>query len=197
MKALTLTRTINQRRHLPRWRLVAGLCSAVLALAGCARTPETIDYDLVTTNIKPYEYAKVLCHGVSMDVRHTCLTLAMQHYRERVHIDGPLAEATQGPFAMVFADGDFYVGRYTSDPFALAFTARNAGGRQCRGRYNAFYGDKDPIIKIRCDGGAAGHGNLILDLGGRNGLGEFKLADGRHGRIAFGYAAVDVESAMD
>ncbi|MBK5968462.1 MULTISPECIES: hypothetical protein [Thiorhodovibrio] len=164
---------------------------ALLAIAGCSSSPKNIDYDLVTTDIKPFEYGEVLCHGVSMDVRHTCVTLAMQHYRERVRMESPPAEATQGPFAMVFADGDFYTGRYTSDPFAAAFNVRNAGGERCRGRYNAFHGDKDPIFKIRCDGGVSGQGNIILDLGGRNGLGEFKLDDGRYGRIAFGYAAVD------
>ncbi|WPL19296.1 hypothetical protein Thiowin_04413 [Thiorhodovibrio winogradskyi] len=175
MKALTMT-----------------LGLAVAAMAGCAQSPQTIDYDLVTTNIKPYEYGEVLCHSVPMDVRHTCITRAMRHYRERVRIDGPPAEATQGPFAMVFSDGDFYAGRYTSDPFALAFTVRNASAQQCRGRYNAFFGDNMPIFKIHCDGGVSGQGNVILDLGGRNGLGKFKLEDGRDGRIAFGYAAVDL-----
>lgn len=165
---------------------------ALLALAGCSTSPENIDYDLVTTDVKPFEYGQVLCHGVPMDVHHTCVTLAMQHYRDRVRVEGSPAEATQGPFAMVFSDGDFYSGRYTSDPFASSFTVRNAAGELCRGRYNAFYGDKAPIFKIRCDGGVTGRGNIILDLGGRNGLGEFKLQDGRHGRIAFGYAAVDI-----
>lgn len=165
---------------------------AVLVTAGCAQSPKTIDYDLVTTNIKPYEYAEVLCHGVSMDIRHTCMTRAMHHYRERVRVEGPPAEATQGPFAMVFANGDFYAGRYVSEPFSSAFRVRNEHGQQCRGRYSAFAGDKDPIFTIRCDGGTTGQGNIILDLGGRNGLGEFKLDDGRFGRIAFGYAAVDL-----
>ncbi|WP_051023949.1 hypothetical protein [Thiorhodovibrio frisius] len=168
------------------------LSLAVVAMAGCAQSPQTIDYNLVTTNIKPHEYGEVLCHGVPMGIRATCITRAMQHYRERVRIDGPPADATQGPFAMVFADGDFYAGRYTSEPFASAFTARNATDQQCRGRYNAFHGDKQPIFKIYCDGGVTGQGNIILDLSGRNGLGEFKLEDGRHGRIAFGYAAVDL-----
>lgn len=168
------------------------LAAAASVLSGCAQSPKTIDYDLVTTNIKPFEYGEVLCHGVSMDVRHTCMTQAMQHYRERVRVDGPPAEATVGPFAMVFDDGDFYSGRYVSDPFAAAFTVRNEHHQQCRGRYNAFQGDKDPIFKIRCDDGTVGRGNIILDLGGRNGLGEFTLNDGRRGRIAFGYAAIDV-----
>jgi hypothetical protein len=176
--------------------LVSLLASILVTLSGgCAHNPENIDYNLVTTNIKPYEYGEVLCHGVAMEARHTCITRAMQHYRERVRLDGPPAEATQGPFAMVFNDGDFYAGRYLSEPFSSAFTVRNASGEQCRGRYNAYQGDKDPIFKIRCQDGTRGQGNIILDLGGRNGLGEFQLDNGRHGRIAFGYAAIDVGSA--
>lgn len=165
---------------------------ALLALASCAQSPATTDYNLLTTNIKPFEYAEVLCHGVSMDVRHTCMTRAMQHYRERVRLDGPPAEATQGPFALVFAAGDFYIGRYVSEPFSAAFTVRNAAHQTCRGRYSAFQGDRQPMFNIRCDDGTQGQGNVILDLGGRNGLGEFTLEDGRHGRIAFGYAAIEM-----
>lgn len=175
----------------PRLFATGSLLTALLVLVGCAQSPQRMDYDLVTTNIKPFEYAEVLCHGTPMDVRHTCMTQAMQHYRERVRIDGPPAEATQGPFAMVFADGDFYVGRYVSEPFSSSFTVRNAAHQRCRGRYNAFHGDREPIFSIRCDDGSQGKGNIVLDLGGRNGLGEFTLENGRHGRIAFGYAALD------
>ncbi|MBK1647626.1 hypothetical protein [Rhabdochromatium marinum] len=172
---------------------VASILVLTALMLGCStQSPKDIDYDLAATNIKPYEYGQVLCHGVAMAVRHTCITRAMQHYRERVRVDGPPTEATQGPFTMVFADGDFYVGRYVSDPFAASFSARNARGQHCRGRYSAYYGDKEAIFKIRCDDGITGRGNIILDLGGRNGLGEFRLNNGRHGRIAFGYAAVEI-----
>ncbi len=168
-----------------------------LTLGGCTQSPKTIDYSLVATNITPHDYAQVLCYGVPMDERHTCMTRAMQHYRERVRLDGSPAEATDGPFAMVFSNGEFYSGRYVSEPFSSAFTVRNAQGAHCRGRYSAYQGDQKPIFTIRCDNGATGQGNIILDLGGRNGLGEFKLDDGRRGRIAFGYAAVDLGSVND
>lgn len=168
------------------------LASAALATLGCA-PPRPIDYDLVTTDIKPFEYAQVICYGLPMDVRHTCMTRAMGHYRERARLGGPPSEATEGPFAMVFSDGDFYTGRYGSDPFSLSFTVRNSeNGSTCRGSYSAYQGDTEPTFRIRCDQGATGEGRVIIDLGGRNGLGEFTMNDGRRGRIAFGYAAVDM-----
>jgi len=161
-------------------------------LAGCGGNTPTRDYDLVYTDVEPLEYARILCSGIDMRDRHTCLTSALQHQkemREYFNAHDPNAdEVIDGPFVVVLRD-EIYRGTYVSQPFAAAFTVSN-GVNICRGRYNAFAGDTKAIFHVRCDDGATGTANIILDQRGRNGLGEVTMDDGTQGKIVFGYTAV-------
>lgn len=158
-------------------------------MAGCGGTPETIDYDLVTTSVAPIEYARILCQLVPMEDRHTCMTSVMQHYQETKHDDLEPDQVTGGPFVLIF-DRRLYRGRYLSQPFAAAFSARDGAGTTCRGRYNAFAGDERAVFDVRCDNGGRGSANIILDTDGRNGIGRLRMDDGSEGDIVFGHAAV-------
>lgn len=165
--------------------LVAGWA---LSSAGCGSNAATRDYNLVYTSVDPLEYARILCSGIDMLDRHTCLTSVMQHNKEMRDRDLTPDEVVNGPFVVVLQD-DLYRGSYVSQPFASAFTVSN-GINVCRGRYNAFAGDTRAIFKVVCDDGSRGTANIMLDTGGRNGVGEVTMDDGTHGQIVFGHAAV-------
>ncbi len=162
--------------------------AVALALAGCSANEATTDYNLVMTDVPAIEYGRILCRGIPMEDRHTCLTSVIQHYQdaelEKIEPD----EATRGPFVVVF-DEDVYRGSYVSQPFAAAFTVSN-GRNVCRGRYNAFAGDTRAIFKVHCDDGGRGTANIILDERGRNGIGIIEMDDGTRGEIVFGHSAV-------
>lgn len=165
--------------------LVAGWA---LSSAGCGGDDATRDYDLVYTRVDPLEYARILCSGIDMRDQHTCLTSVMQHNKETRDLDVTPDEAVNGPFVVLLQD-DLYRGRYVSQPFAAAFTVSN-GINVCRGRYNAFAGDTRAVFKVICDDGSRGSANIMLDTGGRNGVGEVTMDDGTRGKIVFGHAAV-------
>jgi hypothetical protein len=157
-------------------------------LTGCANNPATTDYNLLFTSVKPIEYARILCANTPMEDRHTCMTSVIAHNRATRALDLPPENIIRAPFIM-FLDRDLYQGRYVSQPFAAAFTVAYEGN-VCRGRYNAFAGDTKAVFRVRCDDGTRGSANIILDAGGRNGIGEVETDDGRTGRIVFGLAAV-------
>jgi len=165
---------------------VAG-CAA-LALAGCSSNAATRDYNLVFTNVDALEYARILCSGIDMRDRHTCLTSVMQHVNDMRDRDLTPTEVLDGPFVVVLRD-DLYRGNYVSQPFAAAFNVSN-GLNSCRGRYNAFAGDTKAIFKVRCDDGSTGSANIMLDASGRNGVGIVDMDDGTRGAIVFGHGAV-------
>lgn len=166
--------------------LLAGI--AALTAIGCGSSPARRDYNLVYTYIDPLEYARILCSGIEMVDRHTCLTSVMQHYEEVSERDPTPDEVLNGPFVVLLRD-EVYQGSYVSQPFAAAFTVSN-GANVCRGRYNAFAGDTRAVFQVFCDDGARGTANIMLDQAGRNGIGELELDDGSRGDIVFGYAAV-------
>ncbi len=164
--------------------LVAGLCLA----AGCGGHGVQTDYDLLLTRVGPIDYARILCRGIALQDRHTCMTSVLQHHHDLRHAEPTPDAATAGPFVVVF-DDDLYRGTYVSNPFVSAFTVSN-GKNICRGRYDAFVGDTRADLRVRCDDGRTGRANLILDIDGRNGIGKLDLSDGRRGEIAFGHRAV-------
>jgi len=159
-----------------------------LSAVGCTSNLATRDYNLVFTNVDALEYARILCSGIEMQDRHTCLTSVMQHVKEMRDRDVTPSEVLDGPFVVVLRD-DLYRGNYVSQPFAAAFTVSN-GFNVCRGRYNAFAGDTQAIFKVRCDDGSTGSANIMLDAAGRNGVGIVDMDDGTRGAIVFGHAAV-------
>ena len=165
---------------------VSALGWALLA-AGCGSNSATRDYNLVYTEVDPLEYARILCSGIDMQGRHTCLTSVMQHNKESRDRDLPPDEVVNGPCIVLLQD-NLYRGTYVSQPFAAAFSVSN-GINVCRGRYNAFAGDTKAIFKVICDDGSLGSANIMLDTGGRNGVGEVTMDDGTRGQIVFGYAA--------
>jgi hypothetical protein len=165
--------------------LVAGWA---VSSAGCSSNAVTRDYNLVYTEVDPLEYARILCSGIDMQDQHTCLTSVMEHNKEMRDRDLTPDEVVNGPFVVVLRD-DLYRGNYVSQPFASAFTVSN-GRNICRGRYNAFAGDTKAIFKVICDDGSRGTANIMLDTGGRNGVGEVTMDDGTRGQIVFGHAAV-------
>lgn len=165
------------------------LLVAVLGLvAGCGGHKGERDYNLLFTNIEPIEYARILCRGIEMQDQHTCMTSVLAHHRDTRFEDPDPSQVVGGPFVFVL-EGDLYRGTYVSQPFAAAFTVSN-GYNICRGRYNAFAGDRDAELAVRCDDGSTGFANIILDIDGRNGVGKIKLDDGRRGEIVFGHRAV-------
>ena len=159
-----------------------------LLLGACSSHPAKVDYDLLFTDIEPIQYARILCRGIELEDQHTCMTSVMEHY-ERVRMrDIEPEQAVKGPFVVVLRD-DLYRGRYVSNPFSAAFTVSN-GRNVCRGRYNAFQGDDEPVFRVTCDDGSRGTARTVRDRAGRNGIGIVEMTDGTRGDIVFGYAAV-------
>ncbi len=161
---------------------------ALLILTGCSTDTSERDYNLVFSDIQPMDYARIQCRLVPMEDRHTCLTTSLQHYRDVTRDPIPRDQVTRGPMVAVLRD-EMYRGSYISYPLSAAFTLSN-GRNVCRGRFNAFAGDKMSIYRVRCDNGATGSANLVLDITGANGLGIFEMDDGTRGQIIFGPAAV-------
>jgi hypothetical protein len=169
-------------------RPVATTLLALLTLAGCGSDNGERNYNLIYSDIKPIEYARIQCRLVDMEDRHTCLTGALQHYRAVSRDPIPRDQVTQGPMIAVLRE-ELYRGSYVSYPFSAAFTLSN-GRNVCRGRFNAFAGDKMSIYRVRCDDGSTGTANLVLDASGANGLGLAEMDDGARVDIIFGPAAV-------
>ena len=156
--------------------------------AGCTSNPAQLNYNLLFTDVQPLEYARILCRGISMHDRHTCMTSVLAHYHETRYDEPDPDQVVDGPLVVVF-DDDLYRGSYVSNPFAAAFTVSN-GYNVCRARYNAFAGDTKAQFRVHCDDGSSGFAKLILDIDGRNGIGKLELHDGRRGEIVFGHRAV-------
>lgn len=169
-------------------RLASFTLIVLLALAGCSSDTSNRNYDLVFSDIKPMDYARIQCRLVPMEDRHTCLTTSLQHYRDVMLEPIPRNQVTQGPMVAIVGE-EMYRGRYVSYPFRAAFTLSN-GRNICRGRFDAFAGDKMTIYRVRCDNGATGTANLVLDISGSNGLGIAEMDDGTRAEIIFGTAAV-------
>lgn len=177
-------RVTGLARHGRLALLTAGFALA----AGCAGNGRQVDYDLLFTEVQPIEYARILCRGIEMQDQHTCMTSVIQHYRDMRYYEPTPSAVTGGPFVVVL-DDDLYRGTYVSNPFVSAFTVSN-GNIICRGRYNALGGDSRAEFGVRCDDGSTGIANIILDVDGRNGIGEMDFVDGRRGEIVFGHRAV-------
>lgn len=169
---------------------LALLCVTALAvsLAGCSASRAPVDLNLVFVEVTPMDYARILCQLEPMTERHTCMTSVIDHYRDHRNRDVTPTEAVDGPF-VAFIDNQLYRGSYVSNPFAAAFSVSN-GKNICRGRYNAFAGDAEPIFRLRCNDGREGRAQIVLDQTGRNGIGKLWMASGLTGDIVFGYAAV-------
>lgn len=162
-------------------RTTAIASAAALLVGGC-------------TMVEPMDYARTLCETVPRDEFSTCASRVLDHYRESARItDVPFGYSTSGPFAMVVAD-QIYLGRYRSDPFSAAFEVAH-GSDVCRGSYNAVAGSPDAILGVRCDDGRTGTADLVLDQGGRNGIGTVHFDDGTRGRIVFGHGAAGAAPA--
>jgi hypothetical protein len=157
-------------------------------MTACGGNKAQRNYNLLFTDVEPIEYARILCRGVDMGDEHTCMTSVIQHWHDTRYDEPDPSQVTGGPFVIV-TDEDLYRGTYVSQPFASAFTVSN-GHNICRGRYDAFGGDTKADFDVRCDDGSTGVANIILDVDGRNGLGEMDFYDGRRGGIVFGHRAV-------
>jgi hypothetical protein len=166
--------------------LIAG--SSAGMIAGCSSNQPERDFDLLVTRVHPIEYARILCSGIDIEDRHSCMTSVIQHHHAAKHRELTPDEVVNGPFVIVFG-GDLYRGNYVSNPFASAFTVSN-GYNICRGRFNAFAGDTSPVFRVACDDGSRGRARIVLDTSGRNGLGIAEMSDGMRGDIVFGHAAV-------
>ena len=170
-------------------QVLPAMPAMVIGLAvGCAGNQGQVNYNLLFTDVEPIQYARILCRRIPMDAQYSCMTSVLAHYRATRFDEPDPSQVTNGPFVVVL-DDDLYRGTYVSQPFAAAFTVSNEYN-VCRGRYNAFAGDTRAQFRVRCDDGSTGRAQLILDIDGRNGIGELKLDDGRHGEIVFGYRAV-------
>lgn len=162
--------------------------ATAMAIGGCAsKDPSELNYNLLFTEVSALEYGRMLCQYELREYRHTCVTQVLEYYRDAVRKDRTPDQIVNGPF-LVFLDRNIYRGRYVSQPFAAAFTIGD-GGDVCRGRYNAFAGSNKAVFQVFCDSGSRGSANIILDEGGRNGIGRLWMDDGRIGDIVFGYAA--------
>jgi len=169
-------------------RLASSVLIALLVLAACSSDTSERDYNLVFSEIKPMDYARIQCRLIPIEDRHTCLTTSIQHYKDVMMDPIPRDQVTQGPMVAVVGE-EIYRGRYVSNPFVAAFTL-SGGWNICRGRFDAFAGDKMTIYDVYCDNGATGTANLVLDVSGSNGLGIIEMDDGTRGDIVFGPAAV-------
>lgn len=187
----TLGGAALRRRRIARPRLggqVLGGLLAVVAFAGCSATPSRRDFDRLYVKLTPIEYARPLCRPEPMVARHSCMTSVVEHHRRARHQPRPGGDAVEGPF-VASIDLQRYRGRYVSNPFAAAVTVTN-GTNVCRGRYNAFAGDREPLLRFHCSDGRHGAVRIVLGRTGRNGIDEWRMADGASGAIVFSCAAV-------
>ncbi len=162
------------------------LLSAIIL--GCAANRAPVDLNLVFVDVKPIDYARILCRLVPMNERHTCMTTVIAHYRDNRGRDIAPDEAVDGPL-VAFIDNQLYQGSYVSNPLAAAFSITN-GSNICRGRYSAFAGDTEPVFRFRCTDRREGRAQIVLDQTGRNGIGKLEMTNGSSGDIVFGHAAV-------
>ncbi|MBB1127085.1 hypothetical protein [Thiospirillum jenense] len=172
--------------------LIYSTCLVLIAslfTTGCQNQSTKVDYRLLTRAVEPIDYARIQCRVVPMADHHTCLTSVIEHYEAVSEQRLTPRQITGGPFLLVFNDGTQYRGHYVSQPFIARFLVTN-GNQSCYGQYNAFAGDKISTFKVNCNTGMTGTADIILDHGGRNGIGEFKMTNGKYGRIVFGHAAV-------
>lgn len=165
---------------------LALLCATSLAACSASRAP--VDLNLVFVEVTPMDYARILCRLEPMAQRHTCMTSVIAHYRENRNLEIPPTEAVDGPFVALI-DDQLYRGSYVSNPLAAAFSVSD-GRTVCRGRYNAFAGDPEPVFRVHCNDGREGRAQIVLDQTGRNGIGKLWMVSGSTGDIVFGYAAV-------
>ncbi|AGA92289.1 hypothetical protein Thimo_3633 [Thioflavicoccus mobilis 8321] len=164
-------------------RILAIASTTALLVGGC-------------TTVEPIDYARTLCDTVPRAEFSTCASRVIDHYRASARVtDPPFGYSTSGPFAMVVADA-LYLGQYRSDPFSAAFEVTH-GDDICRGAYNAVAGSPAAILDVRCDDGRTGTADLVLDEGGRNGVGTVRFDDGTNGRIVFGHGAAGAAPAAE
>jgi hypothetical protein len=152
-------------------------------IAGCASNADPAAGGLYT-RMSALDYAKLICSQVDLDDYATCVNGMLAVYEEPFEAEFPPVQTTSGPF-MVLLDGDTYYGWYRSQPFVSDFRVSN-DRTICRGGYNAFTGSVTPTFSVHCDDGRSGIADLVLDAGGRNGVGTITLGDGPAGRIVFG-----------
>ncbi len=139
----------------------------------------------IATVVTPDDYGERLCANVELEAYPSCLSSVLDYFEEPRADDVP-GQSTSGPFA-VSMDGGLYLGTYDSTPpFAASFRVSN-GANGCRGSYNAFTGSRNTLFDVYCDDGRAGWADIVLDQGGRNGIGQLALNDGTKGDIVFGY----------
>lgn len=143
----------------------------------------------ISTRVTPEDYGERLCQGVDLEAYPACLSNVLDYFDEPHADDVPSGHATAGPFAVAM-DGGLYMGTYDSlPPFTASFRVSN-GENACRGSYSPFTGSRDALFDVYCDDGRSGWADIILDTGGRNGIGQLSLNDGTTGDIVFGYTAL-------
>jgi hypothetical protein len=150
---------------------------------GTAEEPDR--YRALYTPVTATEYARILCEDQPMEDYASCMNQVRdfaQSLRGRSSREG---SSTSGPFAMRLG-GEVYVGSYWGTPFSSAFRVANDRGDACRGSYNAFYGDTEPVYDVVCDNGRRGEAEIVSGRGGRNGIGYVSMTDGTRGRILYG-----------
>ncbi len=139
----------------------------------------------ISTFVAPEDYGERLCANVELESYSSCLSNVLDYFEMPRAEDIP-GQSTSGPFA-VSMDGGLYLGTYRSTPpFAASFRVSN-GPNGCRGSYNVLQGSQDALFDVYCDDGRAGWADIVLDQGGRNGIGQLTLNDGTKGDIVFGY----------
>ena len=149
--------------------------------------------EAVYTPVTIEEYADDLCAQVDIEHYATCANRMDEFYRDSLESDTQPGRSTSGPFALLLG-GEMYLGTYRSDPFSASFRV-SSDGDSCTGSYNAIFGDKDAIFKVRCDNGMQGTARIVRDRNGRDGIGVVRMDDGTRGNIVFGPRTVGSLSA--
>ncbi|MBN2886445.1 MAG: hypothetical protein JXM75_07055 [Chromatiaceae bacterium] len=168
-------------------RQVAIPAALVIMLSGCSLIPPG-RLGGIAVKVSPEDYAHRLCEHLPLEDYSTCVSQVLDYF------DRPRAEpagaggSTAGPLVAIL-DGEVYQGEYSSAPLSARFNISN-GAQHCRGSYDAFGGSPDALFDVYCDDGRSGWADLMLGLGGRDGIGRIRLDDGSEGRIVFGYTAL-------
>lgn len=167
-----------------RFVVIAGL-STLLAGCGILR-PNHMGG--ISTAVSPDQYGERLCRHLDLEDYSGCMSQVLDYFEQPQPDAAPGDKSTTGPLAVMMGS-DVYIGNYRTSLLMASFHVTN-GTNSCNGSYNAFRKSEDALFDVYCTDGRSGWADILLDHGGRNGIGKFNLDDGSQGDIVFGRTAL-------
>lgn len=163
------------------------LVTLAASLAGCGLIPPG-RVGGIAVSVPPEEYARRLCGHLPLEDYPSCANQVLDYFDYPQDEERDPGASTSGPIAAILGS-EVYVGDYHSTPLSASLRLTK-GKNTCLGSYSAFGESVDARFDLYCSDGRSGWADLILDLGGRDGIGRIMLDDGTEGQIVFGHTAL-------